>query len=84
MKDFNDELDEEIAMLHDLVEKIERYSKIEGIQSILAQQLEQKFGPLDTLTHVRLQQASIKELQSIASRVLFAKRLEELFSVETA
>ncbi|MCV2218974.1 DUF4351 domain-containing protein [Thauera sp. Sel9] len=55
----------------------------EGVQrgelAVLTRQLTRRFGPLDAATTVRLQQATLAELEQWAENILDAQTLEEVF-----
>lgn len=53
-----------------------------GRQQTLAEQLAERFGPLDETTSQRLASASLDELKSWSRRILSAQSLEEVFRLQ--
>ena len=52
----------------------------EGAQHLLLRPLTRRFGPLDTATEQRLQQATLEEQERWSDNILDAGTLDEVFS----
>ncbi len=67
-----------------LTERLLNEGRQEGVQkgelNVLLRQLTRRFGPLDDATQLRLQQASLEELERWADNILDAESLEEVFA----
>ena len=60
----------------------EQAGKLSGRQETLAEQLAERFGPLDESVTQRLASASLDELKHWSRRILSAKTLDEVFRLQ--
>jgi Domain of unknown function (DUF4351) len=56
----------------------------QGEVIVLKRQMTRRFGPLPAWAEQRLEQASLRELEGWADRVLEAQQLEDVFAPEPA
>lgn len=84
MQEYQARYPQEKAKMAGLTERFMEKGRQEGMQkgeaSVLIRLLTRRFGPLDSATEQRLQQASSDELECWADNILDARTLDEVFS----
>lgn len=79
MHEYQTRYPQETHKMASLTERLLNEGMQQGEQNVLQRLLVRRFGPLDTQTRQRLQQATAHELECWADNILDAKTLDEVF-----